>query len=471
MRLPFYIKYPLGIRDASAPPRPRLLAPATPSQSDNPHDTMDEPSAEWLAFDAANPHLNINSTDSPPFPSPTTFRDAVNTAKESSVRALLAKTDLPHRVSVTDSLIPTRDGATIPVRIYRFKHEHSHNSQFLPAAFLYFHGGGMLLGTPATEDLLCSRWSSLLGPDFAIISVCYRHTPEYTYPTQQNDAWDALQWVFETAGELGVDTGRVVVGGVSSGGGLAAGVVRRSLGGEEEGEGEGEEREGEGGGGKGDVKGEGEVERGIRGKGGRGRIKGQVLAMPWLVHRDVYPPFEEWARRGNGLGGRAERSSMVLCQDAPIMPRERYDLFTDLLGAETAEQKAEFSVGLVDSEERLRGVPPSAVVVCGRDILRDEGMAFAEMLERVGSVTYLQVLVGSERGADWIGSRTPIKKHVFPGLPHSFTRYHDLPSSRRFDELMVESIRWCVDDNRKSDVPGKWALEGDGLKTDINGRW
>lgn len=36
--------------------------------------------------------------------------------------------------------------------------------------------------------------------------------------------------------------------------------------------------------------------------------------------------------------------------------------------------------------------------------------------------------------------------HVFPGLPHGFRRFADLPSSRRWDELVVESIKWALND-------------------------
>jgi hypothetical protein len=57
------------------------------------------------------------------------------------------------------------------------------------------------------------------------------------------------------------------------------------------------------------------------------------------------------------------------------------------------------------------------------------------------------------------GSRTPTKKHVFKGLPHAFTKYHPLPSSKRFDELMVESVQWCLDNGRKGDEAGAWEME------------
>ncbi|KAK0641011.1 Alpha/Beta hydrolase protein [Cercophora newfieldiana] len=368
---------------------------------DNTH--LSEPSAEWLAFDTAHPELAINNIDDPPFDDPAAFRDAVNAAKEDSVRSLLARTGLSEKVTKRDFPVPVDGGReSINARVYRSKTTTNLNppETALPA-FIYFHGGGFLLGTPSTEDLPCSTWASLLGPGVLVVSVCYRHAPEYVFPAQQNDAWDAVQWVFDNAQMLGVDAARVVVGGVSSGGNLAAGVALREL----------------------DT------------AGSKKRVKGLVLGMPWLVHRDVHPY----------RGKEGEKSSMVQCRLAPIMPEARYNLFTDLLRADTTEKRQEFSVGLV-GEERLQGMPPTAVLVCGRDMLRDEGVGFAERLEGVGTMT---------------------KKHMFQGLPHAFTRYYDLPSSKRFDELMVESIRWCLDDGREADRPGVWAMEkGEVLNSD-----
>ena len=40
--------------------------------------------------------------------------------------------------------------------------------------------------------------------------------------------------------------------------------------------------------------------------------------------------------------------------------------------------------------------------------------------------------------------RVPVKVHVFPGLPHGFRRFDGLPSSRRWDQLVIESIKWSL---------------------------
>jgi len=41
-------------------------------------------------------------------------------------------------------------------------------------------------------------------------------------------------------------------------------------------------------------------------------------------------------------------------------------------------------------------------------------------------------------------NRVPVKAHVFPGLPHGFRRFDDLPSSRRWDELVIENLKWSL---------------------------
>lgn len=303
---------------------------------DNSH--LTGPSPEWLAYAASNPHLDINNI-TPDTLTPVALRSAANAAKVASVRARLVQTGLDRRVAVANHQVPTRDGSDVlPLRTYRSLHGQSASE--VPAAFVYFHGGGMLLGTPDTEDVVCSTWADLLGADVVVLSVCYRHAPETEFPAQAEDAWDAFEWVLDHAGPLGVDPERVVVGGISSGGNLAARVCLREV-----------------------------AERGESGA----RIKGHVLAMPWLVHRDVYP-------LGKWFGKRRAKCSLVQCRGAPIMPAGRYDLFTDLVGEKARE---EFSVGLVE-EDRLRGMPKTAVIACGWDILRDEAMVFAEGLEKVG---------------------------------------------------------------------------------------
>jgi acetyl esterase len=113
---------------------------------------------------------------------------------------------------VEDLAFTNRDGAKIPVRLYAPSHEK------LPV-LLYFHGGGLVIGSVQTHDILCRELSRLSGA--AVVSVDYRLAPEHPFPAAQNDAWDALIWLREQAGALGLDGTRIAVGGDSAGGKLA----------------------------------------------------------------------------------------------------------------------------------------------------------------------------------------------------------------------------------------------------------
>jgi acetyl esterase len=114
---------------------------------------------------------------------------------------------------VEDLSFTSRDGARIALRLYAPSFEK------LPV-LLFFHGGGFVIGSIQTHDILCRELSRLSGA--AVISVDYRLAPEHPFPTAQNDAWDALLWLRSQADELGLDVNRIAVGGDSAGGTLAA---------------------------------------------------------------------------------------------------------------------------------------------------------------------------------------------------------------------------------------------------------
>lgn len=123
--------------------------------------------------------------------------------------------DIPgHKLARVEELqIPARDGAAIGARLY------APTLDRLPV-LLYFHGGGFTIGSVATHDALCRHLSHLAH--CAVVSVDYRLAPEHKFPTAANDAWDTLQWLAAQAAGLGLDRGRIAVGGDSAGGTLAA---------------------------------------------------------------------------------------------------------------------------------------------------------------------------------------------------------------------------------------------------------
>lgn len=117
-----------------------------------------------------------------------------------------------------DITIPTRDGQTIPGRLYLPAEE----SSVLPLT-VYFHGGGWLLGSIDSHDVATRLLANASGS--AVLSVGYRRGPEARFPTAVNDAIDALEWAASSGSGLGVDTTHIAVAGDSAGGNLAGAVA------------------------------------------------------------------------------------------------------------------------------------------------------------------------------------------------------------------------------------------------------
>ena len=94
------------------------------------------------------------------------------------------------------------------------------------AALLWIHGGGYVMGDAAGADDSCAEVVTTFG--VPVLSVDYRLAPAHPFPAPLDDCHAALCWLLEHADELGVDPTRVVVGGDSAGGGLAAALAQRA---------------------------------------------------------------------------------------------------------------------------------------------------------------------------------------------------------------------------------------------------
>lgn len=120
----------------------------------------------------------------------------------------------PEPVAQVDDVgIPVADG-TIPARVYTPAGE----GPF--PVLVYFHGGGWVIGSVETLDAPCRMLANAAG--CVVVSIDYRLAPEFKFPTAAEDCYAATRWVAENAGRLGVDAGRLAVGGDSAGGNLAA---------------------------------------------------------------------------------------------------------------------------------------------------------------------------------------------------------------------------------------------------------
>jgi acetyl esterase/lipase len=121
----------------------------------------------------------------------------------------------PQMESVEDVQLAGPHGPLL-VRLYR------PSSDRVSPAIVFFHGGGMVMGSVDSYDHLARQLAASCSA--VVASVDYRLAPEHKYPTATDEAYFATQWIFEHAGEVGCDARRVAVGGDSAGGCLAAAV-------------------------------------------------------------------------------------------------------------------------------------------------------------------------------------------------------------------------------------------------------
>lgn len=211
----------------------------------------------------------------------------------------------------------------IPMRLYRPLGAAADAA--LPV-LVYFHGGGWVIGDLDTHDVLCRSLAN--GAGCAVASIDYRMGPEHRFPAAVDDVLAATRWVRREAASLGLDAGRLAVGGDSAGGNLAAvaAIAARDAG---------------------DLP-----------------IAFQLLIYPATDMRRGHP-----SHQANGQGYLLTSDTMTYFHDHYI-DDARHDLdwrASPLLHAD------------------LSGLPPALVLTAGYDPLRDEGMAYAEALTAAGN--------------------------------------------------------------------------------------
>lgn len=85
---------------------------------------------------------------------------------------------------------------------------------------IYFHSGGGVLGDLDSEDSLCRRLTNLA--ECLVISVGYHLAPEYKFPAGPEECYFVVRWVAAHAADINGTSSRIAIGGMSSGGNLAA---------------------------------------------------------------------------------------------------------------------------------------------------------------------------------------------------------------------------------------------------------
>ncbi|KAK9446395.1 lipase/esterase-like protein [Limtongia smithiae] len=114
--------------------------------------------------------------------------------------------------------VSTKDMVTdsgLDVRVYR---PDASADKLVPLG-VFFHCGGYCIGGIIYEDNLvrnlCVRSQTV------IVSVQYRHAPEFSAPTALNDAADATLWAVKNAESFGADSTKVYTMGASAGAALS----------------------------------------------------------------------------------------------------------------------------------------------------------------------------------------------------------------------------------------------------------
>jgi acetyl esterase len=246
-------------------------------------------------------------------------------------RALMRETCLGFagpqvHVGVSTISIPGPAGQ-IPARHYR-------PATAEPTPLLvFYHGGGWTIGDLDTHDALCRL--TCRDADVHVLSVDYRLAPEHRAPAAVDDAYAAFRWAHENAGDLGAIPDKVVVGGDSAGGNLAAVVSQLA-----------------------------------RDHRATQDPTGPLPVLQWLIY-----PRTDFA---------AKTRSLSLFAEGFLLTRADMDWFeAQYLGGSGIEPTdPRVSPLLADT---LAGLPPTLIATAGFDPLRDEGNRYAAALRDAGT--------------------------------------------------------------------------------------
>ena len=232
---------------------------------------------------------------------------------------------------------------------------------------VFFHGGGFVIGDLDTHDDACRMLCHFAG--MHVLSVAYRLAPEYPFPAGLDDCHAAARWSLAHAAELGADPSRMCVGGDSAGANLAIGVAHAMA-------------------------------------ADQTPVAAQLL---------IYPATD-FTSAG---------ASKTLFKSGHILTVDDINEFEHLYLGRDQRLQSDPRVSPACSPA-LEASPPTYLVTCGFDPLRDEGEAYAAALQ------------GS-------GVKTMLRRE--PALTHGFLHLTTIVSSARGAVIaMARRFRALVDD-------------------------
>lgn len=193
--------------------------------------------------------------------------------------------------------------------------------------FLFFHGGGWVLGDYATHERLLS--DLVVGAGVAAVFLHYSRSPEARYPIALEEAYAATKWVAENGASLGLDGTRLAVVGNSAGANLATVVCLLA-----------KER-------------------------GGPAIRHQTLLWPVT---DARSDTDSYRQFGSGH----------------FLTREMMRWFWDSYLPDVSGRADPHVSPLRATKEQLAGLPPALILTAESDVLRDEGEAYGRHLDVAG---------------------------------------------------------------------------------------
>lgn len=191
--------------------------------------------------------------------------------------------------------------------------------------FVYYHGGGWVIGDIELTDGSCRMIANQTGS--IVVSVDYRLAPEYKFPIPVEDSYAALQWISQNASVINGNAFEIVVAGDSAGGNIAAAVSIKA-----------------------------------RDQNGP-NISAQILIYP-VTSLDFNTRSYQEFQKGFGL----DRDLMIWFGNHYINKEE--------------DKKNQYAAPLMADD--LSNLPPALVITAENDVLRDEGLAYAERLKEAG---------------------------------------------------------------------------------------
>ncbi|MCC5890222.1 MAG: alpha/beta hydrolase [Alkalibacterium sp.] len=190
---------------------------------------------------------------------------------------------------------------------------------------LYFYGSAYFIKQAPHHK----KWAMTYAEETSalVIVVDYRLAPKHPFPTPFWDCFEASEWLFSNASRLGLDPNKLVVGGDSSGGALAASVTM------------------------------------MRRDRGLPNFASQFLIYPVTDARMQTPSMEEF-------------------HSTPVWSRRLNEMMWSLYMQEKPGMDWKYAAPL--EEVSYDSLPPAYVEVCEIDPLRDEGLLLADALHQSG---------------------------------------------------------------------------------------